>query len=410
MFVVSQHRIQRRGARARSAGSLPACTAGILPASQRRGAAAVMVAVSLVALLSVASLTVDVGSMYRARNELQRSADSAAMAGAWRLLDAQQLQGTPNMTQEIAAARAAAVQYAALNHVMGAAPVVDPQADVTVGYIYDPMNPAEPISFGNPNQFNAVRVLVHRDNIRNGPLNLMFARIFGQQTANVHAEATAVFKNGVVGYHVTPQTGNAYLLPFAVKVSFWNDLLAGTFTTGDHYRYDTQNGQVTIGLDSINEMNIYPGNGGNGQLPPGNFGTVNIGPSSNSTDHLISQILNGVTAEDFSYYPNGELVLGPNGNVPLTGDTGLSAAVKDALTAIVGQPRAIPLFSTVSGPGNNATFTIVGFAGIRIMHVELTGNPKEVIVQPSFVVDNSAISEPGSGSSSFIYEPVRLIR
>ena len=42
------------------------------------------------------------------------------------------------------------------------------------------------------------------------------------------------------------------------------------------------------------------------------------------------------------------------GKLYLNGDTGISAGVKDELASIKGQPRIIPIFSTVSGNGNNA--------------------------------------------------------
>ena len=105
--------------------------------------------------------------------------------------------------------------------------------------------------------------------------------------------------------------------------------------------------------------------------------------------------------------------LGDDGTLLLNGDTGLSAAIKDDLTAIIGLPRAIPLFDQVSGPGNNAMFRIVGFAGIQIVEVTLTGpmNSKRVVIQPAFVVDPTAITGPGSPAfGDFVYEPVKLVR
>ncbi len=44
-------------------------------------------------------------------------------------------------------------------------------------------------------------------------------------------------------------------------------------------------------------------------------------------------------------------------------------------------------------PGNNSEFTIVGFAGIVITEVKLTGagNLKHVTIQPEFVDDGTAI-------------------
>ena len=51
-------------------------------------------------------------------------------------------------------------------------------------------------------------------------------------------------------------------------------------------------------------------------------------------------------------------------------------------------------------------------SAIQIVNVELTGamNSKEVVVQPSFVVDDSAVTGAGSGSSYFVYQPPRIVR
>ena len=48
------------------------------PGQRRRGVTAVIVVVSLTTMFAFAALTVDVGMLYNTRNELQRSADSAA--------------------------------------------------------------------------------------------------------------------------------------------------------------------------------------------------------------------------------------------------------------------------------------------------------------------------------------------
>jgi hypothetical protein len=364
----------------------------------------------------MASLTVDVGMLYRARAEAQASADAAAMAGAWRLLDNDKLKGTANMTAEIADARTVAAQFAALNVIVNQSPSLDANTsndangDIMVGYLSDPTNSAEALSTANASLFNTVRVHVRRDPQHNSPIDLYFAGVFGRLTANISAEAYATFKDGVVGWKVTDNTGNAGLLPLALKVDAWNNLLASTFTTGDNYSYNATTGAVTAGSDGIMELNLYPG-GGATQLPPGNFGTVDIGNPNNSTADLSRQIRYGVDANDLAYF-GGELRLGPDGTVQLSGDTGLSAAIQSDLTSIIGQPRSIPLFSTVAGPGNNSIFTIVGFAGIRILDVKLTGSmsSKKVIIQPAFLVDDAVLTGPGSGSSYFVYQPVHLVR
>jgi len=95
----------------------------------------------------------------------------------------------------------------------------------------------------------------------------------------------------------------------------------------------------------------------------------------------------------------------------LNGDTGISAGVKDELESIKGEPRIIPIFRTVTGPGNNAMYEIVGWAGVRILDVKLTGkmSKKHVTIQPANVKVKGAI--PGvDETSNFIYSPVWLIK
>ena len=144
-------------------------------------------------------------------------------------------------------------------------------------------------------------------------------------------------------------------------------------------------------------------------MPPGNFGTVDIGSPDNSTAIISRQIVYGVNADDLAYF-GGELSLA-GGPIQLNGDTGLSAAIKDDLTAIIGLERSIPLFDEVHGPGNNAWFRMVGWGGIRILHVKLTGAPwnKEVIIQPAVVVDDAGVPDAAS-ASTFVYHPPRIVR
>lgn len=377
---------------------------------RRRGVTFAFVTVTLVVMLGMASLTVDVGMMYRARAEAQAAADSAALAGAWKLLDRGDLAGAPDSTDEIANARVSAALLASHNTVVNDSVVVDGATDVTIGYLADHTVPEAPMVFGNPNIYNTVQVIVHRDEVRNGPIDLFFAGIFGQTTADIQAEAWATFKDGVVGFRPNDRTGNAGLMPLALHRDAWNRLLSGAFTAGDNWSYNETTGVVSAGADGIRELNLYPGSGGT-QLPPGNFGTVDFGSSGNSTADLARQIREGVSEDDLAAL-GGELVLGADGTLLLNGDTGLSASIQNDLLSIKGQPRIIPLFSTVSGPGNNSMFTIVGFAGIRILDVRLTGamSSKRVIVQPAFVVDDSAVTGSGSGGSAFVYTPVQLVR
>jgi len=384
---------------------------------QRRGSVMPLVAVICPALLAFAALSVDIGALYDAKAELQRCADAAALAGAGALIDERRLRNNGGMDLEIdMAARYAAYEYVTRNHVLGDGPTVSLNVlnrdggDIVLGTLHDLSDYHETLSTVNPDDYNSVRVRVRRDAERNGPIGLFFARIMGVYTADVGAEATATFEDGVTGFKVTPNTSNADLMPFALSVDVWNAMMAGTHSMGDHFSFDPDTGEVDSGSDGLDEINFYPGAGPT-QLPPGNFGTVDIGGNDNSTSDIVRQLLEGVNADDLAHH-GGELKLGDDGTLTLDGDTGMSVGFKDALEAIIGKPRIIPLFSNAVGTGDNAQFTIVGFAGIRILDVDLTGAPDSLylMIQRANVSEDAAITEPGSHSSYLVYRSPRLTR
>jgi hypothetical protein len=376
-----------------------------------------LVAVICPALLAFAALSVDIGALYDAKAELQRCADAAALAGAGALIDERRIRNNGGMDLEIdRAARYAAYDYVTRNHVLGDSPTVDfnvlnrDGGDIVLGTLSDLGNYHESLSTVNPDSYNSVRVRVRRDKERNGPIGLFFARIMGLYAADVGAEATATFEDGVTGFKVTPNTSNADLMPFALSLDVWRALMAGMSAVGDQYAFDPGTGDVDSGSDGLLEINFYPGAGPT-QLPPGNFGTVDIGGNNNATSDIVRQLLEGVNADDLAHH-GGELKLGDDGTLALDGDTGMSVGFKDALKTIIGKPRIIPLFDNVTGTGDTAQFTIVGFAGIRILDVKLTGAPDSLylMIQPAQVSDDAAITEPGTTSSYLVYRAPRLTR
>ena len=54
----------------------------------------------------------------------------------------------------------------------------------------------------------------------------------------------------------------------------------------------------------------------------------------------------------------------------------------------------------------------MGWAGLRIMYVKLTGSmaSKKVIVQPALIVDPSAIAGDSTGFSYNVYRPAEIVR
>ena len=371
---------------------------------KRRGNMLVLSAIMMILMLALLAFAVDLGYMVVSGTELQRTADAAAIAATWDLIDQDAVRGYDNSATLADEARTTAAQYAGVNDVLKEGPSLA-QEDVTIGYLANPSDPTEELSVDGSNAPNVVRVRVRRAQAQNGVVPMFFARVLGIDGAANQAEATAAVLTNFGGIGSPGGTGNAEVLPFALDQQTWLDVLAGGGT--DDWTWNEETEQVTSGPDGIKEVNLFP----QGTGSPGNRGTVDIGAPNNSTADLARQIVHGITPEDLEYV-GGSLELDASGELSLNGDTGISAGMKEELDSIKGQPRIIPIFTQVSGNGNNAQYTIVNFVGIRVLEVKLTGpmSSKRVIVQPANIVIRGGIPSSGPKVSWFIYSPVWLVR
>jgi hypothetical protein len=132
---------------------------------RRPGAVLVLVAVSLVGLVAVTALAIDIGMLYSARGEAQRTADAAALAGASAFID---FDPQLHPAEAYAAAESRAYDFATRQTLMGEAVI---NAEVTPQIVMDSQK---------------VRVYVRRQTIP-----LLFARIFGLNLGSVSAVAAA---------------------------------------------------------------------------------------------------------------------------------------------------------------------------------------------------------------------------
>lgn len=365
----------------------------------------VLAAVLMVVLMGFLAFAIDLGKLYVARGELQRTADAAAIAAAWELIDPTALTGSPSPARTYALARQRAQQMADLNQVLLSSPEIA-YDDVQFGYMADPTSPTCEFDTSGTNPSNAVRVIIRRTAAQNGEIPFSFARVFQRSSAPLTAEATAATISAIKGFKAPDDGSNLGILPLALDKETWDNLIY--YGIGeDRWKWDPVEQKVKLGSDGIREVNLYP----QGTGSPGNRGTVDIGSSNNSTADIARQVVNGISASDLAYH-GGKLGFDKNGKLYLNGDTGISAGIKDELASIVGKERIVPVFSQVVGPGNNATYTIVKFVGIRMLEVKLTGSSstKRVIIQPDIVVTRGAIAGGSREQSDFIYSPVRLVR
>ncbi len=392
----------------------------------RRGGIVAWSAVTLTAVMGFTALAVDVGFMTQTKAQMQAAADGSALSAALEMPNGWGSGKTLTAAQVAEAGRSAAVAVAS-QYRLGeqAAAYLDTTRDVRFGQRTQTAQGAWIETWG-ASPYNMVEVTIHRDQPLAGStatradqeLPLFFAKALGNQSAALIARATAVVAPGN-GFYIPPGSGlTCPLLPLAIDETTWNNLI-NNGVGNDNYKYNSvsstvschgsiSSGTVTSGTDGIKEVSLYPDS--NGSLPSGNRGTVDFGSPNNSTADLSRQIRYGCNENDLSYF-GGRIQIPASGLLAINGDTGLSAGIKDDLAAIIGQPRAIPVFRSVSGPGNNATYQICKFVGIRIMYVKLTGSPsgKQVIVQPAPVFDGTIVGTPGAIQIDSIMTSLKLI-
>lgn len=357
--------------------------------SGRRGIVLVLAMVMLLVVLGIAAFTVDFGLLNVTKGQVQNAADSAAHAAMQDLV--QGIGPGATLTSQAAAERAGTTARNMVSQFRSgelASTELSVSRDVRFGRRSWDSASNQWVNQWGVTPYNMVEVTVRRTKAANAPLATVFSRVMGYTSFDVEARSIA---------SVAPSTGFTLagnpnstidILPIALDLTTWNKLVEQIYNGTpngfeDKKRYNSLTNTVSSSTDGIPEVNIYPD--ANSSLPPGNRGTVDIGSPNNSTNDLKRQIQYGINAADLSYFPNGELKFNSQGILSLNGDTGISAGIESALQSIIGQVRAIPIFITVSGPGNNAQYSIVKFVGVRIMAVKLTGGPTQryVLVQPA---------------------------
>ena len=209
----------------------------------------------------------------------------------------------------------------------------------------------------------------------------------GHNTVQLSAVSNVVF-SPATGFKAPITSGqNLEILPFALDIDTWIALENGVGT--DSFSVNPVTDVVSAGSDGIKEVKIFPV-GNNKNLPSGNRGTLRLGPNNNSTSKLSRQIREGLDANDWTFHPNGFSVA--TGPMNISGDPGVSAAIENDLIQILGQDRILPIFTSVSGNGANATYSIVKFVGVKVVKADLRGalNAKAVLLQPTdFVVEEA---------------------
>ena len=370
--------------------------------ADRRGNTLAILAILLPVLIGFVALSADVAVTAATRAQLQTVADAAALAGADQLATSNRLKQGYVPTTEAAQAQSQAQATGQANRALDRAAVVltnannDPSGDIVLGTLDPTVKGSTLVVTAQPTATtNSVQVTARRDPNHGGIVPSFFAQVLGIGGTPVAVQATATAQNFAINGFKTVAGHNAPLIPIALDLTTYQGMIGGK--TADQYAVNPTTGAVTSGADGISESNLYPVGSG-----PGNWGTVRIGTSNNSTSFLTGQLQNGVSPADLSAFPGGAIQLGPTtGTIALGGNPGLSLGIKNTLLGLVGKTVVIPIYdpNQSGGNGSNYNYTIVAFEPVVVVDAYFYGANRGMIVQPAFIDDPTILTS--SPQSSF---------
>lgn len=301
--------------------------------SRDDGVILVWVALMLVVLVGMGALVIDLGALYVERRELQNGADAAALAVAQDCVEGECGSGGGSTRAQ---------QYANLNANDGAS-AVDPATPCGVGPGLTACSGSAP--GGASGATGWVRVGAStRTSDGDDEVSFLLAPIISSLTGKT-VKATAVAAWG-------PLQG-ATTLPFTFSVCEFLNLVD----------------EVPEGEDFPQKsVTVYSKAGGG----PGN----EIVPACDSRSPSGGTVEGGFGWLDPSgglcgvHLDVGDTITGP-GN---PGNDNLLKKSPCSETLIRGRTVLLPLFGSVANTGSNATYTIVGFTGFKIMKYRLSGS------------------------------------
>jgi Flp pilus assembly protein TadG len=350
------------------------------------GAVAIVVALLTVVLVGMAAFATDFGLAYSRQRQLQTAADGASLAAAKTFADA----ATPGLTCStvVASASGSAVTVARSYHALnapadaalatGAAPS-GWSGDAGVAYRCNPAGNVE------------VRVT------NTGTSPAFFGSVFGVSDIDLGRSATAA---------MGPATAVTGLRPFAVCATAANQLLA--------------NNTANPGAAQLVSFDkVFSGTTSTATpcgSSPGNWGTLDYDGGSNPV---------GDTTLWTDVGFNAQIDLGSDLQITFPGDPGFPSAnsgncttgdgcvhtvnLSGALNDIINRPSVLPVFDVVTGSGNNASYRVVGFIGVKLCGWKI-GNqsgtgPNTFYNLPACYDSSANVSLPtGNGSSSNAFQ------
>ncbi len=373
------------------------------------------------------AFSIDIGYIALVRTDLQTAADAAALAGAEKLQALYVQYTSPGQLNQNTILTTAttntpgspmntAEKFASYNKAGNVSITVRDQ-DVTFSFMDSNGNFqqnywANGLTGGFP---NSITVITRRDSVQNTPVSLFFGPIFGVSTKELTAKATATIYSGDVTSLQVIQgvTGlssvRPHILPLALDYNVWTKFYTSGGLSPDGTIHLAANGSPQL---YVYQMGPQTPNYGVPFNTAGSFGLLDVGVPANNTPAFRNWIDNGQTPNDITYLVNNSLVPVANaGPKQWKAGPGLTSTLQNNFYDQMGVPNLIPLFIPAvapsgwtalstgaplyyqagTGTGQNVTYAIVGFAGVAISQADGSGSNLNVSIQPSAVVDPTAV-------------------
>jgi Flp pilus assembly protein TadG len=280
---------------------------------KERGAAAVLVAVSMVVLLGFSALAVDVGAIYAEKAQLQNGADATALAIAG------QCANGVNCATAMADSDNRLANANANDDSSGVFSVTQPSAtSVRV-------------------ETNAQAAGSTADSFA-----LFFARVLGQESSIIHAVAVASW--------APPTSGST--LPWTISECVFRQYLTASqlaeLDSTGNFTGDPAATHILLRYDE--NTPDYPGCEDQNGYQPGGFGWLETADGC-SADIDIDSTVEG---QPGNHFPT-------------------DAECDAILATIMDEPALVPLFESATDGGANTVYTLVGFAAFQVTGYKFGG-------------------------------------
>lgn len=303
-----------------------------------RGFGSVWVVMIGMAFVGLLGLAVDMAYVSLCTEQAQNTADAAALAGAWGLRRSQNAGGSQTAQTQSAFT---AAQNTALANYIARQSVTITNADIVPGHFYRPGDSktylgfvSDPAKGGLP--YNAVQATAERTAAANGPVALMFGRIFGVPGQSLTSSAVAIIGGRPPGIIVLDPGGSAALdLTGSVYIASQNGSIAVNSSSSTGFK---ATGSVQIVASEIDVVGSYKATG-SVTLPPVKTGqTAVVDPLAGLPAPAATGPAGVLTGTVFQpgYYANGISVTGSSNYTFQSGiyviDKGISAAGSTVLS------------------------------------------------------------------------------